>query len=60
MRLAGNTPLLNKQSILVSVFAGIVVGLTETVGAQEVALKLHNLLSPMSVLKKLELAFHDS
>ena len=51
---------MNKQSILVSVFAGIVVGLTETVGAQEVALKLHNLLSPMSVLKKLELAFHDS
>ena len=60
MRLAGNTPLLNKLSILVSVFAGIVVGLTETVGAQEAALKLHTLLPPMSALKKLELAFHDS
>ena len=60
MRLAGNTPLLNKLFILVSIFAGIIVGLTGTVGAQEVALKLHNLLPPMSALKKLELAFHDS
>ena len=59
MRLAGNTPLLNKLSILVSIFAGIIVGLTGTVGAQEVALKLHHLLPPMSALKKLELGFYD-
>ena len=59
MRLAGNRPLLNKLVILVSIFAGIVVRLTRTVGAQEVALKLHDLFPPMSTLKKRELEFYN-
>ena len=46
--------------ILVEIFAGIVVGLTGNVGAQEVTFKLHRLLPLVSALKKVFVDFYHS
>ncbi|SVC14634.1 uncharacterized protein METZ01_LOCUS267488, partial [marine metagenome] len=51
---------MNKLFILAEIFAGIVVGLTGNVGAQEVIFKLHHLLPPVSALKKIFVEFYHS